>query len=174
MNVPFNVIHFPAYESMKILINDNDGPATHLVAGGTAGAIAAAATNPLDVLRTRLQTTLPRELMGPPPETPPAEGGRASAMPTKPATARKPALQSVHVQSGNVATGRSAAAASVAESATTHMSNIALTIATAKAIVREEGFSAYFRGIQARMIYHIPSAAICWTTYEFLKNIMLN
>lgn len=31
------------------------------------------------------------------------------------------------------------------------------------------GPKAYFRGIQARVWYQMPSTAICWSTYEFFK-----
>ena len=59
MNIPFTAIHFSAYETMKRLIDrtgDEETLATQLLAGGTAGAASAACTNPLDVVKTRLQT----------------------------------------------------------------------------------------------------------------------
>jgi hypothetical protein len=59
MNIPFTAIHFSAYETMKRLLDqsgDEETLATQLLAGGTAGAASAACTNPLDVVKTRLQT----------------------------------------------------------------------------------------------------------------------
>jgi solute carrier family 25 iron transporter 28/37 len=59
MNVPFVAIHFAAYESCKKLLRESaedEGFWTQLGAGGIAGGFAAAATNPLDVVKTRLQT----------------------------------------------------------------------------------------------------------------------
>ena len=59
MNVPFVAIHFAAYESCKKLLRESaedEGFWTQLTAGGIAGGFAAAATNPLDVVKTRLQT----------------------------------------------------------------------------------------------------------------------
>lgn len=38
-----------------------------------------------------------------------------------------------------------------------------------KTVYRLSGASGYFKGLQARIIYHVPSAAICWSTYEFMK-----
>lgn len=31
----------------------------------------------------------------------------------------------------------------------------------------------YFRGMQARVLYQMPAAAICWSTYEFFKYVLL-
>ena len=59
MNVPFVSIHFAAYESCKKLLRksaEDEGLMTQIVAGGIAGGAAALATNPLDVVKTRLQT----------------------------------------------------------------------------------------------------------------------
>ena len=38
---------------------------------------------------------------------------------------------------------------------------------------REEGASAFARGMQARMMIHAPSVAICWTTYESIKHMLV-
>ena len=31
------------------------------------------------------------------------------------------------------------------------------------------GFRGYFKGLSARVIYQMPSTAICWSVYEFFK-----
>jgi solute carrier family 25 iron transporter 28/37 len=59
MNVPFTAVQFSTYETVKRLLDksgENEGFLTQIVAGGSAGALSAACTNPLDVLKTRLQT----------------------------------------------------------------------------------------------------------------------
>lgn len=58
MTVPFTAIQFATYEWAKKLLNPSDSysPLTHVVAGGCAGATAAALTTPLDVAKTLLQT----------------------------------------------------------------------------------------------------------------------
>ncbi|KYQ90123.1 mitochondrial substrate carrier family protein [Tieghemostelium lacteum] len=64
MTVPYNIIYFPAYESLKkIVLNQKKNRdeksyelLIHLFAGGGAGMLAAAITNPFDVAKTRLQT----------------------------------------------------------------------------------------------------------------------
>lgn len=36
----------------------------------------------------------------------------------------------------------------------------------------EEGYKGLLRGIRPRMVFHMPAAAVCWTTYEFCKHVM--
>lgn len=58
MTVPFTAVQFSTYESAKKILNPTGvySPMTHAVAGGFAGAVAAALTTPLDVAKTLLQT----------------------------------------------------------------------------------------------------------------------
>ena len=46
MNIPWVVLHFPLYETSKLLMaperNGNEGPAIQIAAGGIAGGVAAA------------------------------------------------------------------------------------------------------------------------------------
>lgn len=41
-----------------------------------------------------------------------------------------------------------------------------------KKVYRIGGAKAYFRGMQARVWYQMPSTAICWSTYEFFKYLL--
>lgn len=41
-----------------------------------------------------------------------------------------------------------------------------------RVVYRLGGTLGFFRGLQARVIYQIPSTAICWSTYEFLKYVL--
>ena len=36
-------------------------------------------------------------------------------------------------------------------------------------IYRLRGFPGYFQGMQARIIYQVPSCALSWSVYEFFK-----
>lgn len=57
-DVPFSVLFFPAYANIKKYFADENGNnslGTTLISGGVAGAIAAGAVTPSDVIKTRLQ-----------------------------------------------------------------------------------------------------------------------
>ncbi|ODQ65648.1 RNA splicing protein and member of the mitochondrial carrier family [Nadsonia fulvescens var. elongata DSM 6958] len=58
MNIPFTAINFTTYEYFSKIFNPTKtyDPLVHCVAGGLAGATAAALTTPLDVIKTFLQT----------------------------------------------------------------------------------------------------------------------
>ncbi|CRK88035.1 CLUMA_CG001821, isoform A [Clunio marinus] len=58
MNLPFQAIHFTTYEFLQEALNKERkySPGVHMVAGGAAGAVAAAFTTPLDVCKTLLNT----------------------------------------------------------------------------------------------------------------------
>lgn len=58
MNVPFQSIHFMTYELMQEKTNKERryNPTAHMISGGVAGGVASAATNPLDVCKTLLNT----------------------------------------------------------------------------------------------------------------------
>ncbi|BFY98570.1 hypothetical protein BsWGS_01610 [Bradybaena similaris] len=58
MNIPFHSLQFITYEVVQDLMNKqrNYDPASHIVAGSLAGAVAAGVTMPLDVCKTLLNT----------------------------------------------------------------------------------------------------------------------
>ncbi|NXY15421.1 MFRN1 protein, partial [Atrichornis clamosus] len=118
MNVPFQAIHFITYELLQEHLNPRReyNPRSHIVAGAVAGAVAAAATTPLDVCKTLLNTQ------------------------------ENTALSSLNIRG--------------------HLSGMANAFRT---VYRLGGVPAYFRGVQARVIYQMPSTAIAWSVYEFFK-----
>lgn len=40
------------------------------------------------------------------------------------------------------------------------------------AIYKTSGVRGYYRGVTARMLYQMPSTAICWSVYEFFKHAL--
>ncbi|KAF7049329.1 hypothetical protein CFC21_057888 [Triticum aestivum] len=59
MNAPYTAVHFSTYEAAKRVLGDmaadEESLAVHATAGAAAGALAAALTTPLDVVKTQLQ-----------------------------------------------------------------------------------------------------------------------
>jgi len=43
---------------------------------------------------------------------------------------------------------------------------------TLRIMIKEEGYRGFTRGMTPRMLFYMPSAAICWGTYEFMKFIL--
>lgn len=39
-------------------------------------------------------------------------------------------------------------------------------------IYKTNGVRGYYRGVTARMLYQMPSTAICWSVYEFFKHAL--
>ncbi|XP_078522707.1 mitoferrin-1 isoform X1 [Lissotriton helveticus] len=118
MNIPFQAIHFITYEFMQEQINPDRqyNPRSHILSGAIAGAVSAAATTPLDVCKTLLNT---QENM---------------------------ALSSVNISG--------------------HLSGMVNAFRTVYTL---GGIPGYFKGLQARVIYQMPSTAIAWSVYEFFK-----
>ncbi|XP_048486474.1 mitoferrin-1 [Plutella xylostella] len=114
MNVPFQSLHFVTYEWCQSVVNPRRGydPRAHALSGAAAGALAAAATTPLDVCKTVLNTQ-----------------------------------------------EKTARADGLAEAA--------------GHILRVTGPLGFFKGVQARILYQMPAAAICWLTYETLKHLLV-
>ncbi|KAF1636517.1 Mitoferrin-2, partial [Eudyptes filholi] len=120
MNIPFQAIHFMTYEFLQEQLNPHRqyNPGSHVVSGACAGAVAAAATTPLDVCKTLLNT------------------------------------QESLALSSNISG---------------HITGMANAFRT---VYQVGGLTAYFRGVQARVIYQMPSTAIAWSVYEFFKYIL--
>jgi solute carrier family 25 iron transporter 28/37 len=118
INVPFMAVYFATYETTKqaLVISkniDEKSPLVFVVAGGAAGALAALSSNPLDVIKTRIQ---------------------------------------LHDTAAH-------GPVTVAKLARDLWKN-------------EGGVKAFFKGTTARVLYFVPSAAICWTTYEGCKRLL--
>ncbi|XP_056147723.1 mitoferrin-2 [Lampris incognitus] len=128
MNIPFQALHFMTYEYLQELLNPHRqyNPSSHVVSGALAGAIAAAATTPLDVCKTLLNTQESLTL------------GSLSSSPGP--------------SQGKGTHG--------------HISGLAHAFRT---VYRLGGLQGFFKGVQARVIYQMPSTAISWSVYEFFK-----
>ncbi|XP_042341712.1 mitoferrin-2-like [Plectropomus leopardus] len=136
MNIPFQALHFMTYEYLQELLNPHRqyNPSSHVVSGALAGALAAAATTPLDVCKTLLNTQ---------------------------------EAQTIHVIQAEAAAAGAVGAA--AATGSRHISGLGEAFRT---VYRMGGMPAFFKGVQARIIYQMPSTAISWSVYEFFKYII--
>lgn len=151
MNVPFMAVHFGSYESFKLLAMDTQGidihgPVEEIIAGGLSGAMAGLISNPFDVIKTRIQTQS-ITYMG------------INQYTSTTHTLDTPATVITH--------GCSRCSTTVP-----HAHNMLNARQIASQIYQQEGLKGFMRGASARVIYFVPSAAICWTTYETTKRLL--
>lgn len=151
MNIPYASVVVATNETLKEFLNP-DGQhdmMTYLLSGAGAGALAAVATNPLDVIKTRLQTqTCIRADCDP---------GTVMACQTTPCNLQQHAQP--ELQRSTFRCTQSAAP------------YIGLRD-TAMRILAEDGWSGFFRGAGARLLVHTPAMAISWGTYEAVKKAL--
>jgi solute carrier family 25 iron transporter 28/37 len=173
MNLPFGMIMAATNESARKYLSrlNPDGQLTmanSMLAGCFAGGVAAAGTNPLDVIKTRLQTQ------------------NLEPCPTSATTSTISTTGSVPVTKivQNSSTGPKTLSAS-----TMPVRNISSSTLGAEPIYsanfvrqgawsimrqiwREEGAMGFMRGIAPRMMVQAPGVAISWTAYETAKRFI--
>ncbi|TMS23772.1 Mitoferrin-2 [Larimichthys crocea] len=166
---PAHALYFACYEKIKFSLSDaiHPGANSHF-ANGVAGCMATvlhdAIMNPAED-----STTLPPTLC------PGALAGALAAAATTPLDVCKTLLntqeaQAIHVIQANAATAAGAVGAATASApGSRHISGLGNAFRT---VYRMGGMPAFFKGVQARVIYQMPSTAISWSVYEFFKYII--
>eukprot|EP00401_Gymnodinium_catenatum_P067778 CAMPEP_0117533032 /NCGR_PEP_ID=MMETSP0784-20121206/39677_1 /TAXON_ID=39447 /ORGANISM="" /LENGTH=369 /DNA_ID=CAMNT_0005329449 /DNA_START=95 /DNA_END=1205 /DNA_ORIENTATION=- len=136
MNVPYNSVLVAMNESLKRTTQDKySGLQWYFAFAGVSGAVASAATLPLDVVKTRLQT------------------------------------QGLHISAsaeGEI-TMLGCAEVHCNEPVDRKYHGI---FPTMRLIWREEGARGFFRGLVPRVALAMPSAALCWGTYEMVHRLL--
>lgn len=176
MNMPYGCIMVAANESARKVLNSNSstvGATTSLLAGAIAGFTAAAATTPLDVIKTKLQT---QSL------TPCSRSSGASAAGNLSHIVTSVVNSNPYFGLGAV---RGVGTAAASSSASAGCPKLHLPLTAAPGLLRyenaihafrriwvEEGPAGFFRGVGPRMMAHGPAVGISWTAYEMSKNFL--
>jgi solute carrier family 25 iron transporter 28/37 len=152
MNLPYGMVMVASNESLKKMLSP-DGKfslTTSLIAGSGAGAIASAATCPLDCIKTRLQT---QSLSG---------GG----------IARNGAVEVTMHRALHTARPGPMCKHLPKESQRPVAIKYSGFSEAAKDFLRSEGVAGLFRGLAPRMATQMPAVAISWTVYEGAKKLL--
>lgn len=181
MNMPYGCVMVATNESAKKFLNPNGqyNFYTTVIAGSVAGGVAGGLTNPLDVIKTRLQT---QDLE---PCVKPLAAGQSSIgnfFFSRLSSSTSAPLAGPTAAASPYVTKASSGAAPLCESAVIFPTSTVNVVSpryhgmlqTAKLLYIEGGFRGFFRGAGARMLIHAPSVAISWTTYETIKHFFVN
>ena len=51
-------------------------------------------------------------------------------------------------------------------------SDMSTQLAVANRMLQHEGSAVFWNGIKPRILFHVPAAAVCWGTYESMKQLL--
>lgn len=174
MNIPYASIMVATNESAKKILNPRNSydVKSFVCAGALAGAVAAFMTNPMDVVKTRLQT---QNLLK---SFPNCENSQIVQESTQ-------KVRNLNILKGFISHPRGVgirATYSMRQQPTVDCgckgsnSNTYLKyggfLQTVSKIYKEEGIRGFSRGALSRVLVHAPSVAISWTTYETAKKFL--
>lgn len=168
MNLPYGSVFVASNESIKKLLDIRPSRSGeqrsvlpwYFLAAGMSGACASMATQPLDVVKTRLQT---QDCLFHGATTSSRSSASGSGHPSS--SLRREAARGL----STLGEGLGAALNVEKPLVSPKYSSFLPTIGT---IVREEGAMALFHGTLPRMLHAVPAGAMCWGTYEVVKSFL--
>jgi solute carrier family 25 iron transporter 28/37 len=169
MNIPYGCIMMSINESAKKWINPRNEYSIRasMASGIIAGAVAAFLTNPLDVIKTRLQT----QNLLPYRSGSSNSNSNSSRYETKTNRIRPPAGSNGLTVGGPLGLGNSLTSSKFSPILTVSRS-ITTSREAFQNIFKEAGIRGLWRGVLPRVLVHAPSVAISWTVYEGIKHCM--
>eukprot|EP00924_Labyrinthula_sp_SR-Ha-C_P005491 snap_masked-scaffold_62-processed-gene-0.22-mRNA-1 protein AED:0.22 eAED:0.22 QI:0/-1/0/1/-1/1/1/0/378 len=194
MNLPYAGISVAVNDTVKNKLNprgEYNVPA-FITAGGIAGATAALFTNPLDVIKTRIQTqNLLSEQTEVKLKVPNVDLQKEKSWnldirrnPAFPGMFRNRKVganyrfgqishSAAFMVKSSTGTTTFAKTNCLCEDSVVHQRKYRGLADAVQKIFREEGVRGFARGSLARVLVHTPSVAISWTTYESAKRILM-
>ncbi|KAG1681317.1 hypothetical protein FOA52_007363 [Chlamydomonas sp. UWO 241] len=165
-NAPFSGLYYMMYTQLKRELAADDRPqfAVNFVSGAVAGAGSTLATQPTDVLRTRMQLGRgqAQAAAGAAAGAAPLVGGTASSSGAAGATAGSSAGTITAAASSTKAASTSGAANTSSSSTTTS------TWRTLGKALRQQGPASLFVGMTPRVLKRTLQTSLVWTLYEEL------
>jgi len=169
MNIPFASVVVCGNENFKTYIKpweQNNPYLWYFLCAGLAGGMAGVLTNPLDVIKTRLQT---QELVPSCPRLKELWESENNKRILEHQTELQKKRDGGKCCEGNANGGKSHSANCGFEVKHTRYADIKTT---ARYIYRNEGLIAFTKGVLPRMSINVPSTALSWGTYEFVKSLL--
>ncbi|PSC73762.1 mitochondrial carrier [Micractinium conductrix] len=171
MNVPYTALHFAVYESAKKWLVGSSPAAAEAEAAGAGGS----GGEPQQRLSSGAGPLLTAAA---------AQAGSAGGLAAAVVVEDEEEEEGLQVQlvAGGVAGGLAAAATTPLDVVKTRLQleglgsatryNTSSVLPVLRRIMAEEGAGALWRGWQPRVLFHAPSAAICWGIYETSKKLL--
>ncbi|ESO08024.1 hypothetical protein HELRODRAFT_185413 [Helobdella robusta] len=179
MNAPYQSLHFVVYEFAQDKLNQDREykPLSHVISGGSAGAVAAAATTPFDVMKTLLNTHKQQLYM--------SEINNNNINSVNNNTANYQNInytrcndskneKGLHANSSKPGPNNNINIVPSSVQTPNNPKRIKGIIGAAREVYQLGGFRGFFAGTVPRVFYQIPSTAIAWSTYEFFKFIIVS